>query len=170
MFDPQGIGIRISEYRKAAGLKQDDLANMLYMTRQAISRWETGIGEPPLYVLVRLAEIFGVTCDELLGLGESKPIKVDFDDIFKSHRREYIISKIVDGDIKVDIPSALAQMSLSERMTILSKIKDGTLKVSDKRALWAELIASERKYLGGTAYEICEGDSRRKRALPSGKR
>ena len=61
------LGKRISGYRKALGLTQDQLAEKLGLTAQAVSKWENDLSCPDITVLPKLADIFGVTTDELLG-------------------------------------------------------------------------------------------------------
>lgn len=56
----------LRKYRKQAGLSQDELAEKLHVTRQAVSRWESGSAMPSVDNLMELAAIFGVTVDELL--------------------------------------------------------------------------------------------------------
>lgn len=64
----QTIGKRISENRKRLGLTQDALAEQLGVTAQAVSKWENDQSCPDITMLPRLAEIFGITTDELLGI------------------------------------------------------------------------------------------------------
>ncbi len=54
-------------YRKAANLTQAELAEKINYSDKSVSKWESGNGVPDIYILVRLAEIFGVTLDELVG-------------------------------------------------------------------------------------------------------
>lgn len=55
------------KYRKLAGMTQEEVANYLMVTPQAVSKWETGNGTPDISLLVPIAEIFGISTDELLG-------------------------------------------------------------------------------------------------------
>ena len=57
----------IRELRKKAGLSQEQAAEMIGVSRQAITKWETDGGLPDLENVVALARLFGVTVDELLG-------------------------------------------------------------------------------------------------------
>ena len=57
---------KIVYYRKRAGLNQEALADKLGVSRQAVSKWETGEAVPELNKVVLLAKVFGVTTDELL--------------------------------------------------------------------------------------------------------
>ena len=59
---------KINELRKKNNLTQEMLADMLGVTAQAVSKWERGVANPDLYLIPALAEIFGVTADELLGI------------------------------------------------------------------------------------------------------
>lgn len=66
-------GTRIAQARKKQGLTQEQLAEQLEVTRQSVSRWESDTAYPETDKLVRLARIFGVSCDYLLqGAGEAE--------------------------------------------------------------------------------------------------
>ena len=58
---------QLRKYRIATGLSQKELAGKLFVSQQAVARWETDKATPNPETLVKLAEIFGVTTDELLG-------------------------------------------------------------------------------------------------------
>lgn len=60
------IAKRIYEYRKAAGLSQEDVANRIGVSRQAVSKWECAEASPDTENLIALAVLYGVTVDELL--------------------------------------------------------------------------------------------------------
>lgn len=64
----QTLGKRIVAQRKRLGLTQDQLAERLGVTAQAVSKWENDQSCPDIAMLPRLAEIFDTTTDELLGL------------------------------------------------------------------------------------------------------
>lgn len=57
---------RLKAQREKLGLSQGDVADKLHITRQTVSRWETGKGTPDLENLVLLSEVYQVTVDELL--------------------------------------------------------------------------------------------------------
>ena len=63
------ISENISVLRKQAGITQEDLANKLNVSNQAVSKWEAGKCCPDIEILPELAAFFGVSIDELL-LGE----------------------------------------------------------------------------------------------------
>ena len=62
------LGKRIMHCRKKLGLTQDKLAEALGVTAQAVSKWENDQSCPDITLLPRLAELFGITTDELLGV------------------------------------------------------------------------------------------------------
>ena len=65
------LGEKIAAQRRKLGLSQEELASRLNVTRQAVSKWETGASVPELDTLVALAKIFGVTTDYLLSAEEA---------------------------------------------------------------------------------------------------
>jgi len=70
----QTLGKRIAENRKRLKLTQDLLAEKLGVTAQAVSKWENDLSCPDIATLPKLAEIFGITTDELLGLSHSETV------------------------------------------------------------------------------------------------
>ena len=62
------LGKRIVGHRKRLGLTQDQLAEQLGITAQAVSKWENDLSCPDITMLPKLARIFGVTTDALLGV------------------------------------------------------------------------------------------------------
>ncbi len=64
----------LTHFRKAAGLTQAELAEKINYSDKSISKWESGNGVPDVYVLIQLADLYGVTVDTLLGDGA--PVRV----------------------------------------------------------------------------------------------
>lgn len=62
------IKLKIAELRKNKGIGQQDLANVLGVSFQSVSKWETGITMPDITLLPSIAEYFNVSIDELLGV------------------------------------------------------------------------------------------------------
>lgn len=60
------LGERINKYRTARGLSQLELSELLEVSRQSISKWETDVAVPDLAKLVKMAELFGISLDELV--------------------------------------------------------------------------------------------------------
>lgn len=83
------IGMNIKRLRLAKGLTQEQLAELLTISTAAVSKWEAKNTYPDITMLFPLAEIFGVTVDELLGYDESKA-KADVDKILADYQRLYV--------------------------------------------------------------------------------
>ena len=66
MLDIKILGNRIKELRKQRGLTQNDFAEALHVSFQAVSNWERGIAPPELENLINIATYFGVLVDDLL--------------------------------------------------------------------------------------------------------
>ena len=62
---------KILELRTAQNLSQGELAEKLDVSRQSVSKWETNQSVPELDKIVKLADLFGVTVDELVRNGSS---------------------------------------------------------------------------------------------------
>ncbi len=60
------LGNRIVYLRKESHLSQEELAEMLEVSRQSVSKWETGICQPDIENVLKMSQIFEVTVDELL--------------------------------------------------------------------------------------------------------
>lgn len=65
------LGQRISESRKAQGITQEELAEKLGVSAQAVSKWENDLSCPDIMLLPRIGDLLGMTTDELLR-GEKK--------------------------------------------------------------------------------------------------
>ncbi|MBR2640021.1 MAG: helix-turn-helix transcriptional regulator [Oscillospiraceae bacterium] len=62
------LGKKIAHLRTQKGISQEKLAEMLDVTRQAVTKWENGKSNPDTENLIRIAEIFGCSLDELCGI------------------------------------------------------------------------------------------------------
>ena len=60
------FGEKLQELRKNKGLTQEELAEVLYVSRTAVSKWESGRGYPKIQSLKDLADFFGISIDDLL--------------------------------------------------------------------------------------------------------
>ncbi len=71
MFLPE-LSQRIRSQREKRGLKQQDLANALHVSPQAVSKWERGENAPDIAALAPLAKLLGISVDWLLSANEEK--------------------------------------------------------------------------------------------------
>ena len=70
MFDTMKFGKALSTLRKKADMTQNEVADRLNLSRQAISKYERGESFPDISVLVLIADLFQVTLDQLIDYGE----------------------------------------------------------------------------------------------------
>ena len=68
------IGERILELRKQKNISQVQLAKALGISRQAVSKWETGQTQPEADRIPRICAVFSVSADELLGIIPHTPV------------------------------------------------------------------------------------------------
>lgn len=71
------LGERIYELRIAHGWNQVQLAEKLNITKQTVSNWENENIQPSIEMLIRIAKLFRVSSDYLLGLEDTPKINVD---------------------------------------------------------------------------------------------
>lgn len=67
------LGQKIYELRTAKNLSQGDLADLLDVSRQSVSKWENSTAVPELDKLIRLCDVFDITLDELTGRTPQAP-------------------------------------------------------------------------------------------------
>lgn len=91
------IGEKIKELRKAQDVTQEKLADYLNISYQAVSKWENGLALPDITLLPQLANFFGVTVDELLGVTkpeQSEELTQYEKQYFKFGREGKVLEKI----------------------------------------------------------------------------
>ncbi len=81
---------KLHELRKRKGLTQEELAEALYVSRTAVSKWESGRGYPSIESLKRIAKLFSVTIDELLSNDELLTIAEEDSKQKENHLRELV--------------------------------------------------------------------------------
>ena len=77
------LGERIRGERKKRGLSQEELADILNVSRQAITKWETDRGIPDIANLIRISEEFEISLDELIKGDNSVKRKIIYDSSMK---------------------------------------------------------------------------------------
>ncbi len=109
------LGQKISTLRKEKGITQEGLSERLGVSPQAVSKWENDISSPDISLLVVLAEILGVSVDQLLSREEKKTVHL----VPEEERKKVedmmlrIIINSADGDkIRVNLPMSLVTAGL----------------------------------------------------------
>ena len=113
------LGTRIAENRKKKGLSQEQLADILGVSSQAVSKWENDISCPDISLLPQIADYFNITIDELLRGG----IRTEVQLVEANQRKD--INKMVlklnvnsaDGDVvKMNVPLVLIKTAIEVGM------------------------------------------------------
>ena len=97
MEDKFMISMRIRELRKQAKLSQEMMAEKIGVSRQAITKWETGLGVPDIENLVAIADLFKLSLDELMGRD------IENETLAKDYLYESVTEYDIDGKKDFDI-------------------------------------------------------------------
>lgn len=150
------LGQQIASFRKSKGMTQETLAEQCSVSPQAVSKWENDITAPDISLLPKLASIFGVTVDELIGVKRSEVVAVDKTcvDISKMFLRIRVLSG--DGDkVNLNIPLVIAEALLKNgKLSVGSDDKLSALKDID----FAEIITLIKEGAVGKILEVESGD------------
>jgi transcriptional regulator with XRE-family HTH domain len=86
---------KLQELRKQKGITQEELAEALFVSRTAVSKWESGRGYPNIDSLKALAKFFSVTVDELLS-GDELLVVAEEDNKQKENRFRSLVFSLID--------------------------------------------------------------------------
>lgn len=135
------LGEKIYELRKKNNLTQEMLADSLYVSAQAVSKWERGVANPDLELIPAMAALFGVSADELFGISVKNDNHAATEML---EQRIIYLERLVDMIMSGDGESALEE-SLSECNALESF--DFTSMTESEREKWvlgnAEIIESD---------------------------
>ena len=152
------IGKRIAELRRGKNLKQDDLASMLSVSPQAVSKWENDQTCPDISLLPGLAKILGVTVDELLS-GKQTESEVEY--VPKEKRKDIkdMMFRIVvdsdDGDkVRVNLPMALIEIAIDAGIEMPQISGNKTL----QNINWSQLLDLVRQGAMGNLVKVESAD------------
>jgi transcriptional regulator with XRE-family HTH domain len=108
----ESFGARLARIRKSKGMTQEEVADKLHVSSQAVSKWENDASYPDIDGLLALADLFDVTVDELVGKNKETPRLVPQEerkDIKNMVVRILVDSK--DGDkVRINVPVALVKI------------------------------------------------------------
>lgn len=153
------IGKRIAALRREKNLKQDDLAQMLEVSPQAVSKWENDQTCPDISLLPKLAKILGVSVDELLsGKQELQPVVTLVPEDQRKDIKDMMLRIVVDsadGDkVRVNLPMALVQLAMEMGMEMPQVSGNDALKDID----WAQVMELVRHGAMGNLIEAESAD------------
>ena len=75
MADTISIGIAIAQLRRAMRMTQQSLAACLYVSHQAVSKWEHGVALPDVMTLYNMCRLFGITMEQLITIDISERLR-----------------------------------------------------------------------------------------------
>lgn len=147
MLDLIVIGKKIAAHRKAQGLTQNELADKLFVTHQAVSKWEQGKSVPSIDVLYELTKLFHISIDTLLDDADFEETNIDR--LFESSPRDVAINTFLRSETASSMVEDLFyRLSKQERMYVINHVihHQEPLQVHD---IWPYLNNNERTYLLG---------------------
>lgn len=142
MINPVSIGKKIAKERETLELSQNELSALVFVTPQAISKWENGLSVPSVEALARLTKIFSISVDELLFDSNNK----NLEKLFSEHSREYVVDMVLTGRVDVELVDSLHLFGNQERLIILRSLLERN-DYEVLRSCWHLLSIGERIYV-----------------------
>ena len=122
MMTNETLGARLQRLRKAKNMTQDEAADRLNVSPQAVSKWENDQSCPDIMLLPQIAALYGTTTDILLKGEESVPdARIASPEERKNFHQMMLRIRVnsADGDIvRVNLPLALIKICLESGMAI----------------------------------------------------
>ncbi|MBR2826981.1 MAG: helix-turn-helix transcriptional regulator [Erysipelotrichaceae bacterium] len=108
----ESFGARLAELRRQNNLTQNDIADRLNISAQAVSKWENDLTSPDIDTLLKLADIFNISTDELLGKNKIEPVYLPTEQRKDINQLVFrIIVDSVDGDrVRINLPMAAVKI------------------------------------------------------------
>ena len=154
------LGKRIGMLRREKGMKQDELAEILGISPQAVSKWENDQTCPDISLLPKLAQILGVSVDVLLS-GEQEPPTPVVQILPEDQRKNIkdmmlrVIVDSADGDkVRVNLPIALVEAALDMGLSMPQISANDALKNIDL----AKILEMARQGAIGNLVEVESAD------------
>lgn len=117
----ENIGERLLRLRKEKGLTQEEVGARLSLSPQSVSKWENGTSLPEIDTLGKLADLYGVSTDYLLGRDDAKE---------RRSCSPTIVIHVEEGgkeEVNITLPYLLAKMFLRKGMHLGTEKTDGIL-------------------------------------------
>lgn len=148
------IGKRIAALRREKGLKQEEVAQVLDVSSQAVSKWENDQSCPDISLLPKLAKLLGVSVDVLLS-GEEQKTEVAL--VPEQERKDIkdmmlrVVIDSADGDkVRINVPMALIQIAIDTGTNLFEVSGNDAIKNVD----WAQILNLVRQGAIGNLLEI----------------
>ncbi len=139
MLDTKVIGERLRYLRTKKGLTQDEVAEAVYVSRQAVSGWEKGLTLPSISSCILLLDLYDTDLDELLCLKKKSDSNLLYQEIIEGKKvfipaehlwqmspdqREQILNRVFSGQITVNMDDLMPYLSKEEQIYISGRKED----------------------------------------------
>lgn len=153
------IGKRIASLRKEKKMTQEELAQKMEVSAQAVSKWENGQTCPDITSLPKLAQILDVTVDELLsGKEDKEPVAKILAPEERKDIKEMMLRIIIDDrngeSVKVTIPMVLVQVAVDMGINLPQISGNDAIKGIDM----AQILDLVNQGVVGNLIEVETGD------------
>ena len=155
------LGKKISDYRKARGMTQEELADKTGVSSQAVSKWENDLSIPDLPVLLELADLFGVTLDQLVRSEDAVPAAQMLPESQRKPLEQLVLRVVVNsgGDhIKVNVPIMLVKVCLEMGVGLPEVNSHWGQGIKNVEIDWAQVLALVDRGVIGKLVEIQSDD------------
>lgn len=154
------IGKRISALRREKGLKQEDIAQALGVSSQAVSKWENDQSCPDISLLPKLARLLGVSVDTLLSGEEKKPAAELVPEQKRKDIKDMMLRVVIDSEdgekVRINVPMVLLQVATETGIGMVEISGSSAIKNID----WEQIINLVQQGVVGNLLEIeAEGNT-----------
>ena len=151
------LGNRIAQLRRQKGLKQEDMAEALGVSPQAVSKWENDMNCPDISLLPALAKLLEISVDELLS-GKAAPVAVLVPEK-KRDLKDMLLRIVVDTNkgekVRVNLPMALLQYAMESNVELNMFSGNDALKNID----WKQVLEMVQQGVIGNLVEVESEDA-----------
>ena len=157
------LGKKISDYRKMRNMTQEELAERMNVSSQAVSKWENDLSIPDLPTLIGLADLFGVTMDELVRQEEVLPVVQVLPEGQRKPVNQMLLRIVVDssdGDhVKVNLPVALVKAAMASGVGGSGSFQINGQNIMKMESIdWDDIFAMIDKGVMGKIVEVDSAD------------
>ena len=154
------LGKKISELRKEKGITQEELAERLGVSPQAVSKWENDLSCPDIMLLPELAKLFDVTIDELFSVTPKKKTELLSPEKRKNPDDMMLYISVDSGrgdKVRINLPIPLVKLAISMGIKLPQVSGNDVLQNID----FEQIIDLVEKGLIGKLIEVesAEGDT-----------
>ena len=154
------FGEKLQALRKARGWSQEELARQINVSRQALSKWESGAAVPDTENVVALSRLFGVTTDYLLGRPTATPPTDPVDALISSKDFDEIEEILLKKYLELPHDARMAVVQFMHEVTEeAEKRKAQAAEQGRKPALFVFKRCSEHRVSAGIGYDLNDPDA-----------